>query len=251
MSPLRPINVRVGDRIMYIGSTVSRPEHQQVLKAGDIGTVTRVDPIDPPNHRLVIDEDTQETYPGRVGETFSTLTWRVHRYATSVRATCLLNAGKRGKQCDEFAVWRHGPAFRDGLDCLADIALRLACLAVDGIEPDEMSVEVEMAAAACGAESEHRRLRGIDVAPTGVEEEIAIAGEHVRVVADYSGDWSVLDTGDIHNEPTLIPLKLKDRKPFYAWAKSNAEQLKTMKFNDVMRALRLAGINYHYYCAVD
>lgn len=64
---LRAINVRVGDRIEYIGPTVWRPEHKQVRKAGDIGTVTQVDPIDPPNALLVINEDPLETYPGRDG----------------------------------------------------------------------------------------------------------------------------------------------------------------------------------------
>lgn len=64
---LRKIGVLVGDRIEYIGPTVSRPEHNQVQKAGDVGTVVRVDPIDPPNAALVIDEETMETYPGRDG----------------------------------------------------------------------------------------------------------------------------------------------------------------------------------------
>lgn len=64
---LRAISVRVGDRIEYIGPTTSRPSLNQVLKAGDIGTVTLVDPVDPPNPCLVVDEDAQETYPGRDG----------------------------------------------------------------------------------------------------------------------------------------------------------------------------------------
>lgn len=76
---LRAINVRVGDLIEYIGPTVGRwtcrcparacerADHKQVQKAGNLGVVTRVDPIDPPNHLLVTDEDTQETYAGRDG----------------------------------------------------------------------------------------------------------------------------------------------------------------------------------------
>lgn len=181
-----------------------------------------------------------------IGETFTTPTWRVHRFSTSVRATHLLNAGKRGKRCAEFAVWiQHGDE-----TILADIGLRIACLAVDGIGPDEMAVEIEIGAASCGGAVEQHTRRGVDVAP-GCFHPVRIDGAHVRVVANYSGDWSVIDTDDTNNEPTLIPLKSKDRKAFYAWAKVNAEALKMWRFPEVMSAMRLAGIGYHYYCAVD
>lgn len=189
---------------------------------------------------------TTTSYPETlaIGETFTTPTWRVHRFATTVRVTHLLNAGRHGKRCDEFAVW----LWRHTYD-LAGIALRLACLAVDGIGPDEMAVEIEVASRECGGESDRIARKGVDVAPAGIET-FRINGANVRVIAEYK-DWSVLDTVDTNNEPTLIPLKNKDRKAFYAWAKKNEEALKTMHFNDVMRALREAGIGYHYYCAVD
>lgn len=182
-----------------------------------------------------------------IGETLVTPSWRVHRFSTSVRATHLANAGKRGKTCDEFSAWiRYG-----GESSLADLALRLACLAVDGVGPEEMAVEIEIGAAACAGEVEVERFkrRGVDVAP-GCFHPIRIDGAYVRVVAEHDS-WSVLDVIDTNNEPTLIPLKNKDRKVFYAWAKKNAEPLKTMTFAQVMNALREAGIGYHYYCAVD
>lgn len=192
---------------------------------------------------------TTTSYPTtlQIGETFETVSWRVHRFSTSVRATHLANAGKRGKTCDEFSAWiRYG-----GESSLADLALRLACLAVDGVGPEEMAVEVEIGAAACDAEVEVERStrRGVDVAPGGVST-VRVDGARVRVIAEYDS-WSVLDKNDPNNEPTLLPLRSKDRKAFYAWAKKNEEALKTMAFAQVMTALREAGIGYHYYCAVD
>lgn len=185
-----------------------------------------------------------ETLP--IGETFTTPTWRVHRYASSIRAVHLANAGKRGKKCAEFAVWRSG--LHDSIE-LSDVALRLACLAVDGIGPDEMAVEIEVASRGCGASMDRQWRRGVDIAPSDYSP-LSIDGEHVSVEVGFGG-WDVTDKDDSDNEPTLIPLKNKDRKAFYAWAKKNEEALKTMRFNDVMRALREAGIGYHYYCAVD
>lgn len=190
---------------------------------------------------------TTTSYPETlaIGETFTTSTWRVHRFSSSVHATHLRNAGKRGKTCDKFAVWTsHGDE-----ESLAGIALRLACLAVDGIGSDEMAVEMAVASRECSGEVERLTRRGVDVAPAGAEP-VRVDGTYVRVVAEYDS-WSVLDVIDTNNEPTLIPLKNKDRKTFYAWAKKNEEALKAMRFNDVMRALRDAGIGYHYYCAVD
>lgn len=191
---------------------------------------------------------TTTSYPEtfQVGQTFEAGAWRLHRYAASVRITHLANAGKRGKVCDDFRMWRRG--LHDSSE-LSDVALRLACLAVDGLGLDEMAVEIEVAAGDCGAMMERKWCRGVDVAPGGFPP-IRIDGARVRVVAEYDS-WSVLDVIDTNNEPTLIPLKNKDRKAFYAWAKKNEEALKTMRFNDVMRALREAGIGYHYYCAVD
>lgn len=191
---------------------------------------------------------TTTSYPETIsiGQTFQAGAWRLHRFAASVRVTHLANAGKRGKKCDDFWLWRSGLHDSSALD---GVALRLACLAVDGIGLNEMAVEIEVASGDCGATMERRWCRGIDVSPGGFQP-IRIVGAHVRVIAEYDS-WSVLDIVDTNNEPTMIPMKNKDRKVFYAWAKKNEEALKTMRFNDVMRALREAGIGYHYYCAVD
>lgn len=184
-------------------------------------------------------------YPGplQVGETFETEAWRVHRYSTSVCVTRIDNAGKRGKKCESFSVY----GYNDEND-VGPVAHRLACLSVDGIGVDEMRVEIEIAAGR-DLRVETRTFRGVDVAPAKMPE-IRIQGQHVLVLADPL-TWSVLDTDDHYNEPTLLPLKAKDAKAMYAWAKKNEARLATMKFNQVMTALREDGIGYHYYCAVD
>lgn len=193
----------------------------------------------------------QPSYPTRIdiGETFETPTWRVHRYAISVCVTHLVNAGKRGKTCERFTIGEPSKVTVLTPATSADIALRMACLAVDGVGVEEMAVEAEMLAKGSQASFDRMSYGSYSVTPAGIRT-LVVDGAHVRVRADYA-DWSVQDKDDANNEPTLIPLKNKDRKPFYAWALKNEKALKTMRFREVMSAMRADGLGYHYYLAVD
>jgi hypothetical protein len=194
---------------------------------------------------------TQPSYPTRIeiGETFETPTWRVHRYATSVCVMHLVNAGKRGKTCERLTIGESSKVTVLTPATSADVALRMACLAVDGVGVEEMVVEAEMLAKGAQATLDRTSFSSYHVTPAGIRT-IVIHGDHVRVRAGYA-DWSVQDKDDTNNEPTLIPLKNKDRKPFYAWALKNEKALKTMRFHEVMSAMRADGLGYHYYLAVD
>jgi hypothetical protein len=182
-----------------------------------------------------------------IGDTAETDNLRIHRYRPSVFVWDLTNAGKRGKQVDRFSV-----DFDRGKD---DTVENASYDLVDAIHKSGSYAEaLALAKKFCeqhGITLHEGKERGVDVAPGGFKP-ISVKGKECWVTADYDS-FTVRDHSDI-NEETCIPAVKggkADIKVFYRWLKDNEEQVKSMSFNDVARAMSDAGIRYHRYCALD
>lgn len=175
-----------------------------------------------------------------VGETFENESWRVHRFADSIRVTHLVNAGRRGKRCVEFVVIG-GPAMESQ-------AMEFVMLAKRGADFGRMD-QAMREAKEVGASVDDRILKGVDVKP-GNFQKLFVRGANVTIEADYDS-YSVQDINDDNNEPTCIARGKKSVYLFYRWVKDNARAIAAMTMSQVMTAMKQNGIDYHYYCAVD
>jgi hypothetical protein len=183
-----------------------------------------------------------------VGETFENEHWRIHRYATSIHATQLLNAGKRGKKVPTLVLVANGTL------PLESIALEMIVHANRGADFARMKQVFDEQQDVWEKEADVylRQDRGVDVTPAGFKV-LKIKGQGVLVEVGYK-DFSVRDLVDTNNEPTCIPAiegGQKDIPVFYRWVKDNEQQIQHMTFQDVLDQMRSLGVRYHRYCAMD
>lgn len=192
------------------------------------------------SERMRLDVGRTVEYPGG---------FRAHAFRGSVRVTDLAGAGKRGKRCGEISLYTYagpdskvvdatGIAAEAFLGCpdYATAANVLRCLAV--------SHELEL---------EERVLRGVDVKPAATSD-LVVNGPHVGILVEHDS-FSVCDKDDKYNEPAAIdrsggPRKTSIRK-MRALVAARAEELRGMRFYEVLRIMREAGIDYHHYCRMD
>lgn len=174
-----------------------------------------------------------------VGQTTIVGGWRIHRFASVLRATELANAGKRGKRCAEWTVGDHSARCAP----FESMALEMIAAARRGHMTRTMG---EMRDAGFTVESQE--LRGVDVVP--VHEAVRIVGMHVVVDADLDG-FTVRNADDPINETTAMGRTKSATRRFYAWASANREALRGMLFGDVYEACRGQGIELHTWCAMD
>ena len=180
-----------------------------------------------------------------VGETFENDLWRVHRYANVIKVTYLLNAGKRGKACVEFAVFGSRGISGDSSESQTMEFTYLAKKKVDLSRMEQAMKEVEE----IGGSVERRNLKGVDVKP-GNFQKLFVRGAHITVEADYDS-YVIKDINDEDNEPTCIAQGKKSVFAFYRWVKENAKSIQAMTMKEAMDAMKANGIDYHYYCAMD
>jgi hypothetical protein len=175
-----------------------------------------------------------------VGETFENDLWRIHRYVGSIRVTHLLEAGKKGRKCHEFAI--------QGNVAHESLSMEFVMLAKRGADYPRMKKTVEEAQKT-GAQVHESIIKAIDVKP-GNFEKLVVRGIHITVEADYDS-YSIKDIDDENNEPTCIARGKRSVYQFYRWVKDNMKTLQTMTIGQAMDAMKDVGIAFHYYCAMD
>lgn len=190
-----------------------------------------------------------------IGKTVENDAIRAHRYSSAIRVTELLNAGKRGKKVDEFALYDldriQDPKMSKLIDQFAAMIPRTKnykkLLAVA-----EGLMKTAKDTGQINPKIEKNVLRGVDVAPGGFKKvEINTPNLYGRAESD---SFSVRDKKDTNNDPTIMtPKKGKDTavKKFYKWISENESKWKSMSFEELRRALKKAGIEYHYYMGMD
>lgn len=189
------------------------------------------------------------TFP--VGITLETDTWRIHRFADSVKITELRGAGKRGKRCMEISLYDSGASRTTPWESIAMGALMYG---KRNVSAGKMEAEMEELV---GGEDgfvkiETQALRGVDVMPAGFKK-LKMMTKEVEIEAGYDS-FSVRDLVDKNNEPTCIPAHSGSKKSipaFYRWVQDNESKLKTMKYHDILQSMSREGIKFHSYCAMD
>ena len=177
------------------------------------------------------------------GKTVEVNGMRIHRYNDSIEVTDLTNAGKKGKVCKTFSngAFDSGCAFEDLLDTLDTETF-------ESLRAKTMDLDNEH-----GFSFHESERKGVLVAPAGFKD-LMIIGNYVSVRADFDS-FAVRDLVDQNNLPTLIPPchggEKKAIKAFYKWVAANQEAIKDMKFGQVWEAIRVAGVDTHYFCAMD
>lgn len=183
-----------------------------------------------------------------VGNTLEAPAWRLHRFASALRLTSLVGAGKRGKRLVELCFY---DLDRSGLsaDAVTAIVGEACSWANAALLPDEMAALARSLSKTARVPLEERELRGIDVRPAGrVPFEVKTALVHVE--ADGLS-FVISCLRDRNNEPRAIPAHERRGQclRFYQWVQSI--DLDGLTFSQVVAAARSAGFHLHTYCAMD
>lgn len=188
------------------------------------------------------------------GGAFESKHIRVKSWRSAIQVTDLENAGKRGKSVRQFSLYNidyirdRQPTF----SYVYNFYLTLPKPTYDQALEWAKAISKDAQSRNIGVEIQEKTLRGVDVAPSGFEP-ISIAEKHFNLSVDNK-EFVIHDLDDPRNEPTAISLDRHGKrnvKKLYDWALKNKTKLAGKTFNDVTRMLREAGINYHYYCAMD
>jgi len=179
-----------------------------------------------------------------IGQTIEANGYRAHRFTDSIQVTDLANAGKRGQVCRKFTLraWNSWNAYLD------TICGRVGDISFEGLYYQSVFAATQLS----GLDMSEYELPAMDVAPAGFEN-IEINGLHVSVTAEFD-TFCVRDLDDKCNEPTLIPgerARKRSVKAFYRWVSENRDAIATMRFGVLTDAIRAAGVDAHYFCAVD
>lgn len=184
--------------------------------------------------------DTTEptTIPAASG--FDAPLWRVWRGMSAMRVVSLVNAGKRGSACDEFAIY---DASEETLDAIAPSVLWAVC---EGASVATMRALFEDAAQ-LGAKFSASTARGIDVPKCP---DIKVEGEMVRGYLSETtfgltfSFWIGGKPGGLKHDESVYAHKHQDAAKAYAWAsdQANRARLVTMSRSDFYREMSAIGV---------
>lgn len=209
-----------------------------------------------------------------VGKTFESDKWRVHRYRDALSIVHLENAGKRGKTCQAMSL-----SFRlvQGEALLDSVALDIMQQAKKNVTLAAMEKTIQgyledfkgVGTAGSGFGYDVYTRKGVDVVPAGfgpmeittknIQLTVKVDGFSVRDMSEAmerevdDGLGGTKKVVDYPNMPTCIPSSAgkKGLASFFRWVKDNESKLKTMKYQQVVDAIKDLGIPYHTYCAMD
>lgn len=143
-----------------------------------------------------------------------TASWRVGRGMSSIRVTSLVNAGKRGKTCEVFAVY---DATTETLDAITPSVLWAVQEGVSVTAMRAMLADVTLLGAKFRASEE----RGVDVSK---RPELRVTAEMVR---GFFGEtefnlsfsfWIGGKVGGLKHDYSVCSVKRQDAVKAYAWA---------------------------------
>ncbi len=197
-----------------------------------------------------------------IGQTVERNGLRMHRYSSALRVTDLANAGKRGKQVDEFALYNLDYSFSDQQAGILERALGAIAKARTYAQAlqiaKEASAEVEkLPGGSGGARVEQNKYRGIDVeAPEGQRgAKIKIETPEFSLEAsatDFSVNQKAKGLEDTSNHiPPSHGAKKTAIAQFYAWVAANEAQIRRMKYHELTAAMADADLNYHTFSTYD
>ena len=169
-----------------------------------------------------------------------TASWRVGRGMSSLNVTSLVNAGKRGKTCEVFAVY---DATTEQLDAIAPSVLWAAKEGVSPAAMRAMLADVTL----LGAKFSASEKRGVDVP---ARPELRVTAEMVR---GFFGEvefnlsfsfWIGGKVGGLKHDYSVCSVKRADAAKTYAWASdaANMARLPTMTRAAFMSEMSAIGV---------
>ncbi len=190
--------------------------------------------------------ETMSTKEKTVGlnEAFESATWRISRGMCTINITDLRNAGKRGKVVTIWGIWT--------LKCLPFelLARDLVSLAEDNVSPEFMAKALEEYRKDLpDMNLEVRTEKGVRVPPGG-SKKICARSETMSIRIEPNS-FCMQDLRDPNNEPCRRSKGVQGAKDLYKWAVANEAKLATMSYSEMGDLLRLLGIPYYSFCAVD
>jgi hypothetical protein len=200
----------------------------------------------------------------QIGSTVERLPLRMHRFATAVRVTDLTNAGKRGKQVDEFALYNLDYSYTEAEAVVLEKAIAGIAKARTYAQALQIAKEAVRDVEKLGGgfkshtvNVEESRYRGIDVEPpegaTGAK--IRIDAPEFELEASpvtFSVRQKAKGLEDTTNHiPPVHGAKKTAIARFYAWAQANQAKIKGWSYRDLMKAMAEADLDYHSFSTYD
>lgn len=176
------------------------------------------------------------------GGSFETASWRIHRYAGSVRLTHLVNAGVRGKKCTEIAVVASHHQDLDRLDMV--VSFLLHSMLFDPRAETLAAMAKDAALLSPALETFVSEVRGIDV-ETGI---IKIESDLVRgqfSMKEFQITVTALirtEHGSFRQDSHLYNADKRSVPKAYQWARAHAAEIGSMTRSEIYSGLRDAGV---------
>ena len=184
-----------------------------------------------------------------IGETVEIGAWRMHRFTTTIVATDLANAGRRGRQVAELRLSYYG---KERSLPLESMTMEFIGLANRGASRDRMAQAFSEQASVYGLDFSTLTLRGVDVERAGTTLRITTDALTIEATSRRFHIVDRLDknNGSMASEPSDGSVRAAVR--FMMWAEKNRVRIEAgMRFGAIVQELRQAGIEAHVWCSVD
>lgn len=186
-----------------------------------------------------------------LGQTVEVGSVRIHRFRPSIKVWDLTNAGKRGKKVRVLGiVVGHAMAFDNEEEAIG----RLAGLIEMQQDYDSIlgTIKDYLKDYPKDFTMHESEERGVDVMPAGFKP-IEINGDKVEVKVTLR-EFTVTNLEDQANLPKCVPTingGLKEIPSFYRWVQDNTSKVRSMSYQEVQKAMKTLGLDYHEYCSID
>jgi hypothetical protein len=212
-------------------------------------------------------ESVQELCEGlAIGQTVDDGIMRIVRANTFIRVYDMTNAGKRGKKVDTFVLYDldyvRNPQIKKLVEQFAAMLPRIrnyrkALAMANGVVSESQRILKNMktlTGAGSAPKMQIGQERGVDVALPG-QKEIQINGAHVTFRAHPTRGFSITDTDDQNNLPTIMtPVrggKRKANQAVYKMGSEDKQLIARATLSQIRKRLDLLRVGYHQFMAMD
>lgn len=178
---------------------------------------------------------------------------RIQVTRSAIRATDLVNAGKRGKTCITAVLYNIDFLNDEEFSKLTPLFMDLENIRdIDDAEKRFSTMAYLTLADAPRLGYATGSVKGVEVTPYGFHP-LEMNTEHLYLKSEYD-TFVIRDKSDRFNEPTCMPAirgGKADIKVFYRWVQDNKNRIADMTYSALLKEMDAQKIQYHTFCAVD
>lgn len=204
------------------------------------------DTLPPPSRpKPANDTDLPANLP--VGRTFDNGTWRMHRFADSIRMVHLIHAGKRGKRCTEITIVAK---YRRDLDLFDLLVAHLVAVVADNPSAEALAALARDAPLMSSAfETTVAEVRGVDVELGMIQIETELVRAHFSPIEFRVTVTALHETehGTTKQDSHLYNADRRSAAKAYHWARTHAAAIGSMTRAEIYTALRDAGVRVNLW----